>query len=58
MMENKKDDKLKKLPRLGMWLSWVDKPRSSNKIFVGLILICFGTFLRPVLAFFFLVFGY
>ena len=34
MMENKKDDKLKKLPRLGMWLSWVDKPRSSNKIFI------------------------
>ena len=41
MMENKKDDKLKKLPRLGKWLSWVDKPRSSNKIFIGLILICF-----------------
>ena len=44
MMENKKDDKLKKLPRLGMWLSWVDKPRSSNKIFISLILICFVLF--------------
>ena len=41
MMENKKDDKLMKLPRLGRWLSWVDKPGSSNKIFIGLILICF-----------------
>ena len=41
MMENKKDDKLMKLPILGRWLSWVDKPGSSNKIFIGLILICF-----------------
>ena len=41
MMENKKDDKLMKLPRLGRWLSWVDKHGSSNKIFIGLILVCF-----------------
>ena len=41
MMENKEDDKLMKLPILGRWLSWVDKPGSSNKIFIGLILICF-----------------
>ena len=41
MMENKYNYKLMNLPILGRWLSWVDKPGSSNKIFIGLILICF-----------------
>ena len=44
MMENKKDDKLMKLPRLGRWLSWVDSLGPPIKFLLDLfwsVLFCF-----------------
>ena len=43
-MENPKADINEKLPKLGYWLTWVDKPGSAKKILIGLALICFILF--------------
>ena len=37
-------DETKNYPLLGRWISWVDKPRSSQKIFYILILFCIACF--------------
>ena len=43
-MENPKADINEKLPKLGYWLTWVDKPGSAKKILIGLALICSNNF--------------
>ena len=40
-MKNAKHDNNQKFPKLGQWLTWVDKPGSVNKILIGLGLVCF-----------------
>ena len=40
-MKNAKHDNNQKFPKLGQWLTWVDKPGSVNKILIWLGLVCF-----------------